>query len=868
MPAQTNKPARRMEHRGTIGQTHHTNPAGRADPRRVRRQPSSQGRFAQRPIAYAVSVTMCGIALAVADPQSAQAQTPSAAQTAQPPSQRSAAARQSYSIPAGPLAPALRSLASTANVLLTFTADQTNGKTTAGVSGQYAPQEALAALLAGTGLQALQLENGGYVLKVVPVVPATARGIDATLPVVTVRAGTERETATGPVVGYVAKRSATGTKTDTPIIETPQSISVIGRDELEDRGSVSVMQALRYVPGVVSERAGADNRGQDDWLLLRGFSGFGTSLYQDGLRMNTDANAFANQRSEPYGLERVEVLRGPASVLYGKGDAGGIVNRVSKRPQVDAPREIGLQLGSHNRKQLAADVGGTFDEQGKVLYRVIGLGMAADTQDEYSNGDAVSDSRLYLAPSLTWSISPDTSFTLLSEFIRDRNEGFAFRYSAPGASTQRSSSVLVGEPKFTGFDHDQSAIGYLFEHRLSSDWTIRQNARISNIDVTYRRITARSLDSDGRTLERRVRVFDENNKQVAIDTQLEGRLNTGSIEHKLLFGLDAEHLKTSNQTFSGDVGALDIRNPSYGQAVSVSPTADFDDSGQRLRQLGLYAQDQLRLNPNWLVTLGGRMDRTSIKTFDYMAGTTVLQNDNKFTGRFGINYLSESGVTPYFSYATSFLPTLGLNASGNTFKPTTGKQYEVGVKYSPDQGRSLYTAAVFDLRKTNALTVDTDNIDYQTQKGAVRSRGIELEAKTALTRGLDLLANYSFNDVKITQSNGIDLGKAPTATPKHFASAWVNYRLQGSDWRGLGFGLGARYVGATYSDEANQSRIPSFTLFDAAISYDTGPWRLALNVNNLANKEHVATCYQSVGDGNQCLYGQERTVVLSARYRF
>lgn len=222
----------------------------------------------------------------------------------------------------------------------------------------------------------------------------------------------------------------------------------------------------------------------------------------------------------------------------------------------------------------------------------------------------------------------------------------------------------------------------------------------------------------------------------------------------------------------------------------------------------------------------------------------------------------------YFSYAESFLPTIGRDANSNAFKPTQGKLYEVGVKFTPDNGRSLYTAALFDLRKDNVLTIDTANPDYQIQKGAVRSRGLELEAKTAITRGLDLIANYTYNDVKVIKSNDVDLGKVPTSTPKQTASAWLNYKVQTSDWRGLGIGIGVRHVGATYNDAANSSRNPSFALLDAALHYDTGPWRLALNISNLTNKEQVAACFESVGGGNQCLYGQKRTAVLSAKYRF
>jgi len=691
-------------------------------------------------------------------------------------------------------------------------------------------------------------------------------GIEVMLPAVRVEA--DQQSATGPVPGYVAERSLTGTKTNTPLTETPQSISVIGRDELDDRGALSVVEALRYVPGVASQTNGADTRGQDDWINLRGFSGYGTSLYQDGLRMNTNAGGFASQRSEPYGLERIEILRGPASVLYGKGDAGGIVNRVSKRPAVDSPREMEVQIGNRDRRQLAVDLGGAADDQERVLYRVVGLAMSADTQDRYANGDEVSDTRLYLAPSLIWKPSQDTSLTLLSELIRDRNDGFAFRYAPPGTSTRKSSSLLAGEPKYSGFDQNQAAIGYLFEHKLNSAWTLRQNTRLSDVDVTYRRITSRSLEDDGRTLQRRVREFKEDNRQIAVDTQIEGQVQTGSVEHTLLIGLDAERQNNRSLAYTGETGPLDIHHPMYGRPVTVSPTADFDDSRQRLRQLGLYVQDQVRLTPNWLITLGGRMDWTTLRSLDYLADSDTEQKDNKFTKRLGINYLTGTGWTPYFSYAESFLPTVGRDAASTPFKPTEGKQYEVGLKFMPDNRRSLYTVALYDLRKTNALTADTANPDFQSQNGAVRSRGIELEAKAALAPGMDLIATYTYDNVKITKGNGPEKGKVPTATPKQMASAWLNYRLQESALRGLSVGFGVRYVGSTYNDAANTSKTSSFTLLDTALQYDSGPWRVALNVQNLADKEYVSTCYASVGDGNQCLYGQERTAVLSARYRF
>lgn len=761
-----------------------------------------------------------------------------------------------FDLPAQPLAQALVQFARQANLQLAASPGLLRGLRGQPVNGTLDAQAALAELLRGSDLQG-RIANGLLTIE-----RATPRSeTETTLPVVRVKANADKETATGPVTGFVAKRSATGTKTDTPIIETPQSISVLTRDELESRGARDVTEALRYVPGVTVDQYGPDSRGQD-WLNLRGFSGFGSALYLDGLPMATNAN-FANQRSEPFGLERIEVLRGPTSVLYGQGDPGGIVNRVSKRPRADADavQEIEVQLGSFNRRQIAADLGGTFDKDGQLRYRVVATGLGTDTQDKYTNGKAITNKRYYLAPSLTWLPSADTSLTLLSEFKRDRNRGFAFAYTEPVAPVGRATHVLVGEPSFSGFDQDQSSVGYQFVHRLSDIWAVRQNARLAEVKVDYHRVQDRDLQADGHTVTRAADIFDERTRQAIVDTQLQGKLQAGVIEHQVLLGIDWSHRDLTFRQHSGSAPDLDTLNPVYGQVVTA-PTTLTGDSQQRLRQTGLYAQDQVHLDQHWLVTLGGRMDWATQRTSDHLASTTQSQDDHAFSGRAGLTYLTDSGWAPYVSYATSFLPQAGRTFKGNAFASTDGKQYEIGVKFAPEGSRSLFTVAVFDLTKRNVLTVDPDHTDYYVQTGEVRSRGLELEGKFTLTRGLDATANYTFNDVKVTRSNDGNQDKTPTITPKQTASVWLDYTVQDSDWRGLGFGAGVRYVGSTFDDALNTVSTSAFTLFDAAIHYDSGPWRFALNGSNLANKKYLATC------SSGCLWGSERSVVLSAKYRF
>lgn len=759
-----------------------------------------------------------------------------------------------FNLPAQPLDKALAQFARQANLQLAASPDLLRGSRSQPISGTLDAKAALAELLRGSGLQG-RIADG--LLTIERAVPRAET--ETTLPVVRVKANADRETATSPVTGFVAKRSAAGTKTDTSIVETPQSISVLTRDELESRGASDVTEALRYVPGVVVDQYGPDSRGQD-WLNLRGFGGFGSALYLDGLPMATNAN-FANQRSEPYGLERIEVLRGPTSVLYGQADPGGIVNRVSKRPRADAVQEVEVQLGNFNRRQIAADVGGAMNKDSQLLYRIVGTGLDTDTQERYASGDVGSNKRYYLAPSLAWRPSANTSMTLLSEFKRDRNRGYAFYYTEPIPPVGRITRVLVGEPNFNGFDQDQSSIGYQFEHRLNDTWTVRQNARLAEVKVNYRRVQDGDLQADGHTVTRAATVFDEKTRQAIVDTQLQGKLHAGTAEHQVLVGMDWSQRDLGFLRHSGSAPDLDTLDPVYDHTFSA-PTTLTDNSQQKLRQTGLYAQDQVRLDRHWLVTLGGRMDWASQRTSDHLASTTQSQDDHAFSGRAGFTYLMDSGWAPYVSYATSFLPQAGRDFGGSAFKPISGKQYEVGVKFAPEGSRSLFTAAVFDLTKTNVLTVDPDHIDFYVQTGEVRSRGLELEGKFKVARGLNATANYTWNDVKVIRSNDGNEGKVPTITPKQVASAWLDYTVQDSDWRGLGFGAGTRYVGSTFDDALNTVSTRAFTLFDAAIHYDSGPWRFALNGSNLVNKKYVATC------SSGCLWGSERSVVLSAKYRF
>lgn len=760
-----------------------------------------------------------------------------------------AEAQRSYHIPSGALEDALGSFGRAAGVLLSFSPEHTANLRSAGLRGSYSVQGGLDALLTGSGYRAVRQPDGSYLLAKVAVSTTPPEAVTA-LPGVTVIAEADRETASGPVNGYVAKRSATGTKTDTALLEVPQSISVIGRTEMEARGALDLMDVVAQTPGVATAAYGPDNRGWE-YIALRGFPG-NSSSFRDGLPQTQFGVVY--RMTEPWGLERVEIMRGPSSVLFGQGDVGGVINRVSKTPGADSQRAIEVQYGSFNRKQVALDVGAA---QGDVAYRLLGLSLDSNDQDRYPDGRRIDRTRHYLAPSLRWQVNADTALTLLAEFLKDKSgeDPYYLFYPVAGGGTRL---IKYGEPSFSRFSQDQYSLGYQLEHAFGPAWSLRQNARYTDIALKRQSVWGEALDDDGHTLLRSARSWDDGLKQGSIDTMLQGKLRSGDVAHTVLFGLDWNHLAGDAYRFRGDAPSLDLLNPVYGMSVPqpAIPTANFN---QKTDQIGLYAQDQIRLGQRWIATLGARRDQVRTTTDNHQTGLRSRQRDDAWTGRVGVSYLLGGGWAPYASYATSFLPVSGADSDNNPFKPSKGKQVEAGIKYQPEDGNTLFTAAVFDLRKTNVLTYDNITGDAR-QIGKQTSRGLELEAKTALTRQLSATASLTAMQLKVVESaDATEVGKVPAAVPERTASLWLDYAVG----NGFGFGAGVNYVGPRQNDEANTNTERAFTLLNAALRYDHGPWRLILSASNALNKKYNTICYHG-----ECYQGRERTLVAAARYHW
>lgn len=682
--------------------------------------------------------------------------------------------------------------------------------------------------------------------------------------------GAAGERATGPVVGYLASQSATGTKTDTPILTTPQSISVVTKDQIADQGVQNLVEALRYTPSVSLDTFGATTI--FDAVKLRGFD---APRYLDGLRLPFDPGTqFAVPKIETYGLERVEVLRGPSASLYGQTDPGGIINMVSKRPTATPQHEIIGTFGSFNRFQGAFDSSGPIDKNGEFLYRIVGLGYSTDGQQDF-----VHQNKVFIAPSLTWRPTTDTSFTILSQYQNIDNKGWQ-QYVPGDAAGLRPNpfgripySRYIGEPSVDGYKLEQFSVGYALEHRFDNNLQFRSNFRYFDVKNNVAGVRSEGLLPDSRTALRSFNYVNSAAQNVALDNQLQADFATGPLIHKVLAGFDYQRQEsTSNYKFAF-IAPIDVFAPVYGGFVPPASTlAPFIDTQTTAKQAGLYLQDQVKLD-RWTLTVTGRQDWAQADTISkafFPAAGTYLQNDRATTGRAGLNYLFDNGISPYVNYSTSFVPTSGTDQFGALFKPTTGEGAEIGVKFRPLGSNLLLTAALFDTTQQNVLTADPTNVIFSVQTGEVRVRGIELEARGNVTRELEIIGAYSKLDPKVTRSNDGFVGNYLPNTALQQAALWTKYTFYDGPVAGLGVGGGVRYVGQSYGNNANTILIPDYTLFDATISFDfkylrpdLKGWSAQINATNLTNKYYVASCLTGLP---YCGLGSARTVLGTVKY--
>lgn len=652
------------------------------------------------------------------------------------------------------------------------------------------------------------------------------------------------------------------TKGETRALETPQSITVLTRERLDQTQVKTLVEALGSVAGVVAGERG--NRGFDDFGLRGVDVGGNQEKYVDGL--NTMRSGYA-PAEEVFGAERIEVLKGSASLLFGQVRPGGLVNIVSKRPKPEAFGEMGMTVGNLGMRQITADMGQPLSSDGRSAFRVAALVNESDDATDH-----VFFKNKYVAPSFAFALGERTDLTILTSFLdREflRNQALPAKGTVlPNRNGPVSRSLFIGDPSFGTVDAQRTRVGYELQHRFGDGWKLQQNFRWEDYTMNQRNTAfIGTLAADERTQSRTGNIQHDNYRALALDTYVNGRVGSGFGTHELTFGLDLGNkngrLSIRNCT-SADLGTIDLYAPTYGRFTTATPcTGSFSDNTQDIRTAGLYARDHLRIGQQVHLTFGARHDRVTTRTYNEVAGRVSSEpKDSATTGMVGLVWEALPGIAPYASLANSFNPVSGVDRTGATFKPEAGKQAEIGVKFERDGGRQTASVAAYDLKRTNVLTIDPVNSAFNVQTGEHHIQGLEAEVAADLRNGWSITGAYAYTDAEVSKSNkASEVGRTVNNVPRHSASAWGLYRVTAGPLENWGFGLGLRYM-SERTGYSYDFTIPGYTVFDAAVQYQGKGWRAALNVRNLADK----TYYGGSFDNNLVTLGDTRQVRLNLVY--
>lgn len=667
--------------------------------------------------------------------------------------------------------------------------------------------------------------------------------------------------------GFVATHNTTGTKTDTPLIKTPQAISVITREQMAAQDASSVAQALRYTAGVIAEYRGASNL--NDEVTIRGFGS--VPRFLDGLSYSSVGGVRRAGQIDPWMLERVEVVRGPASVLYGQVNPGGLINMVSKRPTAESIHKIQVRAGNNHLAEAAFDFGGVVDDEGKVLYRLNGIGRT-----QHDAVDTFKQERFAIAPAITFLPNEDTSFTLLTSYQREPEAGSRNFLPKNGLLVPTQYGYIprdfnVSDPAFDQSWREQTSVGYALEHYINDTFKFRQNLRYTQIKQHYNYLVFMDMQADNRTMNRRAQIERQQSGEFSVDNQLQADFWTGELNHTVLTGFDYKRSRIDGQ-FLMDRGSkynLDWVSPVYGLNIKESDLSLIDDNLNKLDQVGIYLQDQIEYG-SWNLLLSGRYDWSQLKSLSRITNKLTQQDDNAFTGRAAVLYAFDSGISPYVSYSTSFEPNTGKGAPGSeVLKPITARQLEAGVKYQPPGSKTLMTAALYDLRQKNINQRDPI-LNYDIPVGEVQSQGLETELKSALNDNLDLILSYTYTTAKTRETTRAgEQGKMPVTIPHHAAALWGMYTFDNGVLDGLSTGAGIRYIGTSWGDRKNTFKVPASTVYDWMMRYQLGNavptlkgTSVQVNLSNLTDKKYVSTC----SSNDTCFYAPGRSATATVSY--
>jgi iron complex outermembrane receptor protein len=631
-------------------------------------------------------------------------------------------------------------------------------------------------------------------------------------------------------------RTADASKSSVPLAETPQNIQVISGDLLSDQRDITLTDALRNVAGVMP----GGYYSNYDYFRLRGFDASGY-LYLDGLLFDTGVQLSA----ELYGLEQVEIMKGPSSALYGQGPLGGLVNLVSKHPQDENFLNLQASYGSYGSYE--GDFDGNAVLSDSVNGRLVALFRHSGEFTQHVGGN----DRIYVAPSLTWNIDADTELTVLASLQHDDGDSsFPLTYIGgvvPGPVGHRYPlDRYTGEPgRSNTTKSNRDAIGYEFSHRFNEIFTLKQNFRYVWNDTNWDHILYTAyLDTDGRTLYRYPYSAHSVWGNVGVDTRLEAVFNTGAVSHTLIAGVDYYNFLSkwnSEEIDYSDPAAympLDLYAPVYGTPFPAY--SSFSHVRQIVRDTGYYIQDHAKFG-DFTLTLSGRYD--TARTGDGWSGVFASHSDDKFVPRVGVTYAVAPQAVLYASYSESFLPQAGGTFGGVSLKPETGQQYEAGVKSNFWDGRVDVTASIYQLTRQNVATDDLVHPGYSVQTGEQRSKGVELDAHANLADGWDAILTYAYVNARVTRDNAIPIGDHPLDVPPTSVGFWTKYEFQDGPLKGFGIGGGIYRYSSQWGDLPNSFKLPDYTLVNGLVSYDFGPAQLQFNVKNLFGERYYLGSY-------------------------
>lgn len=662
-----------------------------------------------------------------------------------------------------------------------------------------------------------------------------------------------------------AKTTRSATKTLIPVLETPQSITIVTRKQIDEQNPQSVKEALRYTAGVL-ERNNYSLR--MDQVMLRGFNH--TVSYLDGLNFPGGQN-YTKPSIDPFFLDHIEVLKGPSAVLYGQISPGGLVNQVSREPSDVQSSELRVEGGNHGRFQTGLASAGPLTSDGAWQYSVSALGRTSGTFYDQQ----VREKRFGIAPSLKWAPNPNTSLVIFGFYQRDP-EGGLFHSTYPTFLAPENlrpylgQKLNIGDPSYDAFQRTQYGTGYRFEHRFNDKVTLRSNFRYSSVDVSMRGIQLRGPITPEGNIPRQAAYGPGDTQGFSLDNQAEFRFDTGVAKHTMLVGVDLQRAHNNGKfQVTMNVPDINVIHPVYGQKIT-GPFMTFTDSKQSLRQTGVYLQDQLEFQ-RLRAVLGVRHDWTGQDSENLINNTSSDQSSNVTSYRAGLLYAFDNGIAPYASYSTSFEPQMGLDKNDDPLRPVTGRQYEVGVKYQPGAIDVLFTLSAFDIRQNHVVRADPSTWK-NVQQDQIHSRGLEFEARGNVTRNLDIIGALSLLDTTVSKSiNTSIIGNRPQELPRYYGSLWANYRFDQAALAGLIIGGGIRFVGSSYADDANQIESKGYTLLDASVKYDFGTKFLklkgltgTLNVTNLLNKKYYVSCSYDI----YCQYGNDRSIIAGLIYKW